>query len=134
MLVDYFVGGAKVGDDVGSSDTHCGAWRIGDPHVFANFYSELCVFDAEEKVDAKWDGMAVNVDYIEFFPFGEIEFETGGEPTFLVEFVVVREIAFGYDSEDFTVLDHCGTVVEPASISYREAYNGCDVSFFCDLL
>ncbi len=74
MFVNHFVCCTQVCDYVGSGYAHGGAGRIGDPHVFANLNTEFCVFYAEKEVDAKRNGVSVNVYGIVFLASGDVKF------------------------------------------------------------
>ena len=119
-LADGFIAGGAIGQDGGPGDSMAGAGGRGYPQVLADLDRQFIFRQlpaAEQQIGAEGDLLPQQGD-------GAGPSGSGGEPAGLVELAVIRQVGFGDDTENLSLMQHGGTVIQLAFHRKRQAGDG----------
>ena len=119
-LADGFITGGAIGQDGGPGNSVAGAGGRGYPQVLADLDRQFIFRQlpaAEQQISAEGDLLPQQGD-------GAGPGGGGGEPAGLVELAVIRQVGFGDDTENLSLMQHGGTVIQLAFHRKRQAGDG----------
>ena len=121
VLADELVGCTQVEDDFSPLQCQFAAWWNGCPEVFANLYGEAGFLGVEEDVAAERHRLCTEVNLTGIGGSG------WGEPSLLVEFLVVGKEGLGHDAEYLATLHDHSAVHQQSADHDRHANDGDDL-------